>query len=420
MNDKPGMILIEGGLGGHMSYMHEDPSLTFGEIKTIFRQLASRKNVISVVEKVDGQNIFFTFNIPAKQVRFARNKAHIASGGMSRADIVFKWASLPKVQAAFLEAYDVLQKVLVGLNKNVLRSVFGENGDVWFSAEVISSSNPNVLNYDGNHLVLHRAALQKNDVEGAIENVEAPAVYQSIVDLIGGEELENAKKNWAIHGPLMRSLLGVKDAKEFAKGFDILNFLQAKYGLQDSSTVADMVVEAVKNSMPEVANWPPQALRQLAAFENKIDERKFRIKNILAKEKISLGSTPSERNRVLTALIAKANNSAAKAMQNLGQALELLTEQVLRDLNSLLIANPTAETQRLRAELRKVEAEMHTSGLGSEAISKLEDRLQRLGGIDAIKNAIEGVVIRWKGKSYKLTYPFGLLNQILGLFRYGN
>ena len=54
--------LREGGLGGHMSHLHEDISLTFGDLKTIFRTLASHKNTIQVQEKVDGQNVFFPLN----------------------------------------------------------------------------------------------------------------------------------------------------------------------------------------------------------------------------------------------------------------------------------------------------------------------------------------------------------------------
>lgn len=413
-------VISEGGLGGHMAYIHEDLGLTFGDIKKIFRTLASRKNILPVVEKVDGQNIFFTFNLQEHRVKFARNKSHIASGGIGRNDIKNKWADIPKVQTAYLEAYDVLQQTLGGLNPRQLQQVFGNSGDIWYSAEVISEANPNVINYDGNHLVIHKSALSV-DKNGKAVTSNSPETYSAIVDLIGGKQMEMAKNSWQIHGQLVRQLFGVKDVKKFAEGFDILNFLQAKYGLNDNSTVGDMVYQSVKNSIPEIDSWPEEAVRWLSSSDKKIELRKAKILQTLQNHEIALGSTPKERNRILSSLISRADNSAAKAMHNLGMSLELLTEQVLQDLNSLLVANPKQEAERLRMEIQKIKNEMQQSkDMHPDVRFKLEDRLARLGGVEKIKNAIEGVVFRWKGQTYKLTYPFGVINQILGLFRYGN
>ena len=48
-----------GGVAGHLSHVHEDLDLTFGEIKSLLSDVASAK--IEAVEKLDGQNIFFKF-----------------------------------------------------------------------------------------------------------------------------------------------------------------------------------------------------------------------------------------------------------------------------------------------------------------------------------------------------------------------
>lgn len=412
--------LEEGGLGGHMSYMHEDPSLTFGDIKKIFRTLASRKNnVIPVVEKVDGQNIFFTFNLRENRVRFARNKAHIQTGGIGREEIQAKWADAPRVQTAYTEAYDVLQQVLQGLNPKSLKAVFGEQGNNWFSAEVISEANPNVINYDGNHLVVHDSALVVGADGKAVPNT-SPELYSSIVSLIGKKQAEVVKKNWQVHGQLVRQLSGVKDSKKFAEGFQVLNFLQAKYGLSDRSTVSDMILLAVKQAIPEIAEWPEEAQEWLAASEKKIELRKRKITELLDAEGILLGAKPRERIQALTALMARSEAAGQKATQDLGVGLELLTGQVMNDLDSILVANPSQEAARLRGEIQKISAEMQSSRMSPDIMAKLQGRFDRLGGVENIKSAIEGLVFRWKGNTYKLTYPFGVVNQILGLFRYGN
>ncbi len=46
-----------GGVAGHLSHMHETMDLTFGEIKSILQDVATAR--LDVLEKVDGQNIFF-------------------------------------------------------------------------------------------------------------------------------------------------------------------------------------------------------------------------------------------------------------------------------------------------------------------------------------------------------------------------
>ena len=51
-------------------------------------------------------------------------------------------------------------------------------------------------------------------------------------------------------------------------------------------------------------------------------------------------------------------------------------------------------------------------------MSKLRAQVQKLGSIDNITSAIEGVVFRWHGRTFKLTGNFAPVNQILGIFRY--
>ena len=48
-----------GGVAGHLSHLHENLDFTFGEIKSILQNVASAN--LEVVEKVDGQNLFFTY-----------------------------------------------------------------------------------------------------------------------------------------------------------------------------------------------------------------------------------------------------------------------------------------------------------------------------------------------------------------------
>ena len=53
---RPSSVIQEGGLGGHMDHLYENPSLSFGKIKEIFQAAASGE--LQGTQKLDGQNIF--------------------------------------------------------------------------------------------------------------------------------------------------------------------------------------------------------------------------------------------------------------------------------------------------------------------------------------------------------------------------
>ncbi len=50
-------LILEGGVFGHMSHLHDNPNLSFGEMKEILA--AASAGEIEGTEKTDGQNLFF-------------------------------------------------------------------------------------------------------------------------------------------------------------------------------------------------------------------------------------------------------------------------------------------------------------------------------------------------------------------------
>ena len=393
-----------------MSHLHEDVNLTFGNLKTIFRTLASRKNVIEVQEKVDGQNVFFTYNVEIGQVRFARNNSHLKTGGMDRKDIVSKWTELPKVQKAYLAAYDVLQSTLSKFSSQKLIPIFGENGTTWYSAEVLTEINPNVINYDGNHIVLHEVGIKVTE-SGEVIRKESPSEYSALVDLVKKTQEDLAKKNWQIHGAKITKLLGAEDNRQIARGFAALKTLMDKNGLNNNSTIKDFLVVRVREELPEIQSWPLEAIEVLVDYGLGINARKSEIQKLLTQIEL-----PAYENKQLGAIISKSDQIVKSSLRYLEKILNILTSQVLVGIHSLLINDPAAEVQRLRT---KVDDAIRTANtLDAPTHEKLKEYVNQLGGVDEIKNAVEGIVFRWQGKSYKLTYPFNLINQILGLFRY--
>ena len=74
-----------GGLGGHMSHVYENMHMSFNDLIGLFSDMSSGK--IEATEKVDGQNLYFTYDLNSNQVRFARNSGHAKMGGIPRSDM---------------------------------------------------------------------------------------------------------------------------------------------------------------------------------------------------------------------------------------------------------------------------------------------------------------------------------------------
>ena len=78
-----------GGVAGHLSHLHENLDFTFGEIKSILSNVATAN--IETVEKVDGQNVFFTWHAGTGAIRTARNNSDVKKGGMTPEEFAGKW-----------------------------------------------------------------------------------------------------------------------------------------------------------------------------------------------------------------------------------------------------------------------------------------------------------------------------------------
>jgi hypothetical protein len=91
---KTHFILNEGGVAGHMSHIYENIYLTGNQLKSIFKDLIQGKKE-NITEKVDGQNIHFTWDEISHTVRFARNKTDFRGSGMSLQGVINKFKNYP-------------------------------------------------------------------------------------------------------------------------------------------------------------------------------------------------------------------------------------------------------------------------------------------------------------------------------------
>ena len=152
------MFLLEGGVGGHMSHLYDNPRLTFTTIKKVLQSAAEGQ--LEGTEKTDGQNLFISFSVPEQKAKGARNKSNIKDGGLDAEDLAKKFAGRGPLEKTFSEALAAFEEVVQDMSKAQQIQIFGPNTNVYFSAEIIDPRSTNLISYDTKTLAIHRGGAE--------------------------------------------------------------------------------------------------------------------------------------------------------------------------------------------------------------------------------------------------------------------
>ena len=175
-----------GGVAGHLSHLHENLDFTFGEIKSILQNVASAN--LEVVEKVDGQNLFFTYR--EGDLMTARNAGDIKSGGMSPESFASKWKGHPAADA-FMNGFEAIRRAVDRMTEEDKQAVF-QDGKNYINAEIMYVGNPNIIQYGANNIVLHNL----QSFEGPEPAVETQGPFKQLVNAVEDIEGELDAENW--------------------------------------------------------------------------------------------------------------------------------------------------------------------------------------------------------------------------------
>ena len=98
--------------------------------------------------------------------------------------------------------------------------------------------------------------------------------------------------------------------------------------------------------------------------------------------------------------------------------LELGVE-VLKNIQNFLAVSPDKAVQKIQDELNRTINTLKNSN-DVETLAAIEPQLNKIGKIGGFEAIVpgEGIVFKYKGKTYKLTGAFAPVNQILGLIKY--
>lgn len=403
-----------GGAAGHMAHLHENTWLTFGEIKSFLTQVASAE--LSPIEKVDGQNIFFRWTPGG--IMCARNAGHMKKGGIDEAAYRAMWAGHP-AEDAFIQGFEKIKAALENLSTEGQEAfkTSQPNSYRFCNTEIMFPENANLINYDGNYIVLHN--LKEVAVDGGkLIDVEVfnagDKEFDAIVSSLSDVEKTADAKEWQLFGPKFVELNNIADGGALETVTSALDAI----GYSDSDKLFKMVKDAL---LPELktGNIP----------EDKINLMMKRIK--LISEGAESSELPAiaaikkglskEQKAVITTYgsVQKARNFIGKATAPVAKAISDFAIEVLRGLESFFVTENDAEIARIQASLQASITRLEAyEGDDAEKIGEmLEKQLAKLGDIENIASTIEGVIFEYPPGSknlVKLTGSFAMANQIIG------
>lgn len=403
-----------GGAAGHMAHLHENTWLTFAEIKSFLTSVASAE--ISPIEKVDGQNIFFRWT--PNGIMCARNAGHMKKGGIDESAYRAKWAGHP-AEGAFIQGFEKIKAALenLGTAGQEAFTTTQPNSYRFCNTEIMFPENPNLINYDGNYVVLHN--LKEYAVSGnKLIDVEVFTVgdqeFDSIVSALADVEKKADAKEWQIFGPKFVELNNIADggALETVKAS-----LDAT-GYSDTDKLFKMVEDALRTELT-AGSLPGDKIDTLISRIKLISEgaETSELPKIAAIKK----GLDREQKAVVTKYgsVQKARAFIGQVTAPVAKAISDFAIEVLRGLESFFVTENDTELARIQATLldsiQKLEA---YDGDDAEKIGEmLEKQLSKLGEIENIASTIEGVIFEHPPGSknlVKLTGSFAMANQIIG------
>ena len=400
-------LLTEGGAYGHMNHPFDiSMNLTFGDLKNIVVR-ALNGDLELAREKTDGQALAISW-VNGRLVA-ARNKSHLKNkgvGAMSAGDVAKNFAGRGALTDAYTFAMKDLSAAVSALSDAQKKKIF-KDGACFMNLEVIYPKNANVIPYGQNLLVFHNT--YEYDVDGNVigSNQEAAKILAGMIQQVN----KHVQSTYTIQGPPMQSLPKSADlSSKQGKYISMVNKLQSEFGLKDSDGVADYHQAWWGSFVDKNAKGldPQQKIGLVKRWA--FGDKSFRIADI-KDDKIKTWADGVDKK-----------DQAKISKDNLMKFEEIFLgvgADVLSFMQSVLTANPSDATKKMRAELGSAISSIKATGTASQ-LDKLKIELARLNAIGGFDKIVpnEGIVFVYGGNTYKLTGAFAPLNQILGIFKF--
>jgi hypothetical protein len=401
----------EGGAAGHLQHLYENLELTFGEIKEVIQNAAEGK-LEKATEKLDGMNLVFTYNLSEGSLKAARTGSDIPKGGMDATTLAEKFFGRGNVELAFTTAFKVLDEALSSLSGDLKETIFGPNGNRWYSMEIIYASDPNTINYDSNNIVFHGWPIFELDENGKVVGVDDNDGMDALASSIARMQKSIKTDDWNVRGPSLVNMQKISDGTIVQNALQRIDEIMSTAGVSDNNTVYDYLRELMREHVEEL-NLPPEITD--AVIERAITAPG--APGVPALKKM-VPEKQKEMKQIISSFILSSEALLKSMVQPIEQTITDFAVEVLRGIKSTLIDNSDDEVMRLQGQVGKAINAIESSG-NQIAMDVLQKEMARLKSVDNVSSAMEGIVFFYKGQAYKFTGAFAPAHQILSLFKYG-
>lgn len=396
-----------GGLAGHMNHLYDNRDLTFGEMKEIFEAAASGK--LEAAEKTDGQNLFISYSIPEGKAKAARNKGNIKSGGMDAMQLATKFAGRGGLTEAFTESFQAFERVAKSLSYEEQVSIFGEDANIFYNAEVMDPRSANVINYDKKSLVVHREGhAMFNRETGAVEDIDVSNNATALENALN--RLEQADQEYKVLMKTLRPLKAISDGKVLGMAIGRLDKFMSDNQMKDSDNIGDYVISKIVDVI-DASRIPLTDDRKRLLIKKMYGVKGVKITDV------TKGLDPKHKQQV-NELYRDSKRIMSEIIYPLEDIVHDFSVEVLRGMKSAFVMSNKKEVDRIKQQVADTIEQLQNSG-SREAYDFLKKQLAKLKNIENVSTAVEGIVFQHNGNIYKMTGNFAPINQILGFFKYG-
>jgi len=399
-----------GGVAGHLNHLFDNPDLTFKQMKDVFRLAA--KGQLKTEEKVDGQNLFFSYDVNRKIPVAARNLGNIKAGGMTAEELSTKFAGR-NVALSFIGGFDAFEQAVEALSDAEIRFIFGDNTDYWYNGEVLHPGATNVINYDKSTIKIHDVGHKQRDPE-TLRPVDFDFSKQlsAMDNALGKMQNKISDHEFDFVRSAMVQMSNLVDGGVTAAAEQAVDSAINAAGVKDGETIRDYMLARVRQILE--ADLPSDKLDQLIL---RITTGKPNLRDI--KKGLNRDQLEDVKDAMESSgLILK------HAIAPIETAIHHFAVEVLKGVDSRFVVDNDKEIKRQRAMISdtvtKLQSLADENRLDDKAMTVLERELQKIGDLENISTASEGVVFDYDGVTYKFTGNFAPINQILGILRYSD
>jgi|11BtaG_2_1085332.scaffolds.fasta_scaffold00013_83 hypothetical protein len=413
-------IISEGGLAGHMMHPYEALDMTPRQIIDRIKEYSTSQKII---EKVDGQNLFFTVEEDGT-LMFARNKED-----MTHDDLVEKFTNHP-AEVPFVTGGNAIKKGVDqwlssagAFGSQEILDIFHPDGEArsFINFEIMHKDHPNQLEYGENFIVFHsivdfingrEAVYSSNNSQrlNKLINLMKPGIESSNYTLASNRTVDiNKLTNVQITHYVDR-------IKEIANQLDIT----------ESEFLGDGVEKQIKKQLDaEGINISDEAIKILYDFALYGEDR---LGNKIKSKDFTKLMKPDDIKKLRAINLTSANKAAAKVRSILSPFKDIFVDLGMNLLDGTPSAYMDSETDlsnidNLRDKLETAidDLRMYMNSTPENkwdpVVNRLKphyDKVVEAGVYNTISTSVEGGVYDYQGDLLKVTGGFAPLNQILG------